>query len=538
MADAGSTFARVHTWDGVPFGGLPLPPTVLGRISAHARSRGDAPFLTAVSSLYETEKLSYRELDVLSRRIASWTRRELCSGPGGVLALRPSNDVRSVVTILGLLRAGSALLLLNPADPPARQQQQAGAVDAPILGFGQAASEGDPAAIHVPDATTLDDHAVGGGPELTNPVAAALLFGTSGSTAASKLVAQSHLNAVVNAHAVCRHHGLGPDDRVLGCLPIHHVNGLHFTLLATLVAGAHAILAHAFDPFIYPRLIEHFRPRIASVVPSILEALVDTWRGPPISRELGYFVSAAAPVSASTVRAVGDRVGVRVLQGYGLTETTNFSTTMPVDLSEGTYRRIACEADIPSIGAALYGNEVAVLSASDERVALGEEGEICIRGHNVMSGYAGNASATEEAFRGGWFHSGDIGIAVEDPESVRTFFVITGRRKNIAKVRGESVSLDELDRVLRAVPGVLDAACVAVAHRSHGEEIIAAVKVSEADWPIDLHAWLKTALPPTALPRRIVRLAVIPRTATGKIRRGELAQIVAPDYTESDQNDL
>ena len=114
----------------------------------------------------------------------------------------------------------------------------------------------------VPDPATLDDDPE---PYRDPPVDAAddaLFFGTSGSTASSKLVAQSHGNAVANALAVGRHHRLRPGDRFLGCLPIHHVNGLHFTVLATLVAGTHAVLAHGFEPLGYPELVRRFRPRL------------------------------------------------------------------------------------------------------------------------------------------------------------------------------------------------------------------------------------------------------------------------------------
>jgi acyl-CoA synthetase (AMP-forming)/AMP-acid ligase II len=518
-----SALDRVHTYEGVPLSALPPPQTVLSYIGEHAHARGDAPFITAVSRTHETEELTYRALDVRTARVARWARRELDTADGTVLALLPANDIPSVVAILGLLRAGCSLLLLNPADPVGRVREQVAAMGATVLRANTVDPGLHPDALAVPDSATLDDDAT----PLTNPPIAgtedALFFGTSGSTASSKLVAQSHGNAVANAHAVGRHHGLRAGDRILGCLPIHHVNGLHFTILATLVAGAHAVLAHGFDPLGYPELMRRFRPRLASVVPTILEVLTDTWRGAAPPAEFAYFVSAAAPLTARTARSVVDRLGVPVIQGYGLTETTNFSTTIPTDLPPASYRRLVLEADIPSIGTALSGNEVAVLTASGGHAASGEVGEICMRGHNLMTRYAANPAATEEAFRHGWFHSGDIGFAVADEGSGRTFFVITGRSKNIAKVSGESVSLDEMERVLRVVPEVVDAACVAIPHRLLGEEIIAAVVVSDSQRDINLRRHLSTTFAQSVLPRRIVTLEEVPRTPTGKVRRRELA---------------
>ena len=522
-------FDLAHTYRGIPFGQrLPIRPTILSYLTTRARAHGDDQFITAVSAEEHIVTLSYRELDFLSRRLACWLRRELRVRSGDVLALLPANDVPSVVAIFGLLRSGCSVLLLNPSDPEGRLRQQTEAIRAKaVLRVDAVPAELLPDSILAPDATALDEESITDTDARIEPLADALFFGTSGSTAASKLVAQSHYNVAVNADAVRRHHGLRRGDRLLGCLPIHHVNGLHFTIFATLASGAHAILAHAFDPLGYPRLIEQFRPRIASVVPSILEALLGTWRQPVFPSEFDYFVSAAAPLTARTAREVAHKMNVRVLQAYGLSETTNFSTTLPTDLSQEAYQRLMLDAEIPSIGTAFYGNEVAVLTADGDHAAPGEIGEICVRGHNVMTRYAGNAAGTAKAFGDGWFHSQDLGLEIEDGESGTSFFVVTGRSKNIAKVRGETVSLDEMDRVLRALPQVQDAACISVPHRFLGEEILAAVVLSQDAQRTDLRTHLGAAFAPTTLPRRIVKLGAIPRTATGKILRAELAQELA-----------
>jgi acyl-CoA synthetase (AMP-forming)/AMP-acid ligase II len=240
--------------------------------------------------------------------------------------------------------------------------------------------------------------------------------------------------------------------------------------------------------------------------------------------DFDYFVSAAAPLSARTLRAVSEKLGVKVLQGYGLTETVNFSTTMSPDLSTETYRRFSLDAEIPSIGSSLYGNEVAVLNANGDYAASGEVGEICMRGHNVMLGYAGNEAATAEAFRFGWFHSQDLGYHAKDDESGQTFFVLTGRIKNIAKVRGESVSLEEMDRILCALPQIKDAACVAFPHHLLGEEIVAAIVCTQDVSDNELRALLRNTFSSTSLPERIIRLNAIPRTATGKVLRAQLKE--------------
>ncbi|HSU16586.1 class I adenylate-forming enzyme family protein [Longimicrobium sp.] len=518
-------FEGAHTYRGRPFRErLPIPHTLLDLLARRARAQEGRPFLTAISAAGEAATLTYGALHLRSRALAEWLRREAGVAPGGVVGLLPLNDVPSIVAVFGVLHAGCAVLLLNPADPPARLGQQTAALGVRVVLRGAGVGEDAyPGALLLPDGAALQGIPPGAPRETAVlPEADAFFFGTSGSTAASKLVAQSHYNAAVNAEGVRRHHALAAGDRLLACLPVHHVNALHLTVFGTLAAGAHVVFAHALDPFGYPALVERVRPRIASVVPSILEVLVETWRGRSVPAGLEYFVSAAAPLSARTARRVLERLGARVMQGYGLTETVNFSTTMPRGLSDAAYRRLMLDRDIPSVGTALYGNEVAVLGPDGVPVPPGTVGEVCVRGHNVMMRYANNREATAEAFRGGWFHTQDLGFQVHDEACEHPFLVLTGRTKNIAKVRGESVSLDEMDRVLRSLPGVVDGAAVAVPDPLLGEAVLVAV-VYPGDTR-EVLAGLRAAFPPAALPRQIVRLDAIPRTPTGKILRMELAR--------------
>ncbi|GGS10285.1 acyl-CoA synthetase [Streptomyces nojiriensis] len=525
----GDDHRRAHAWAGREYADrLPLWPTVPELLAQRAHRAGAHPYLTFCGADGAVTTVTYGDTFALSRRLASWARRELSAGPGDVFALAPTNELRSVAAVFGLLLAGCSVLSVNPGDPAGRILRQAEALGARAVlrAPDTPADELVPWTL-LPDPRQLpetDDTWTGGA---LDPAADALYFSTSGSTAASKLVAQSHYNGAVNAEALRRHHGLGPGDRFLGCLPIHHVNGLHFSIFGVLASGAHGILLSGFDPFAYAALLTEYQVRVASVVPSILETLVETWRAPRLPPRFEYFVSAAAPLAQSTARAVCDRWGVRVLQGYGLTETTNFSTTMPRGLSEAGYRALALDSDIPSVGTALYGNEVAVIRADGRRAEPGETGEICMRGHNVMSRYQGNPVATAQAFAGGWFHSQDLGHEIREPETGLRFVVITGRAKNIAKVRGETVSLEEMERALRALPSVRDAACAAAPDRFLGEVVIAGVVAPGETTDTVLLDHLRRFFDPAVLPVRWVRMVAIPRTATGKIIRPKLRELLA-----------
>ncbi|MEV6421251.1 long-chain fatty acid--CoA ligase [Streptomyces sp. NPDC051662] len=514
--------------------------TVLDCLARNARVLGPAAYLTAVDPDGGEHTLTFAEAELLSRRLAHWLRAEAGAAPGAVVGLAPANDVSSVLALLALLRTGATVLLLGPHDPPERTRSQTAPLGvrtvmrSPALPAGEP-TPGLPRLLPIPDIRRETDTREGdrdGRSAIDHAVALtddALVFATSGSTAASKLVVQSHLNLVSNAEMLTQHHGLRPGDRLLGCLPIHHVNGLHFTVLAPLVAGAHVVLAHGFDPLAHPRLIDRHRPRIASVVPSVLDALLETWRRPRPQERLGYFVTAAAPLTSSTARSVAERLQVPIVQGYGLTETTNFATTMPHGLTEELYRRLVLDEGIPSVGVPLRGTGLVVLREDGTRAAPGEVGEVCMRGPHVMSRYEGNPEATGRAIREGWFHSQDLGRTWRDPASGRTFLTLTGRIKNIAKVGGEAVSLDEMDRVLRAVPRVRDAACAALPHRLLGEHVVAAVVLDPGTATAELEERLAAVFPAAVLPRRIVTLDAIPRTATGKVLRPELARRLTTD---------
>jgi acyl-CoA synthetase (AMP-forming)/AMP-acid ligase II len=184
------------------------------------------------------------------------------------------------------------------------------------------------------------------------------------------------------------------------------------------------------------------------------------------------------------------------------------------------------DVEVPTVGAAIFGNEVVVLRDDGSFAALGETGEVCVRGHNVMHGYLGNPEANDAAFAGGWFHTGDLGHTISGPGD-QILFVLTGRRRNMAKVLGIAISFEEMERRLCELDTVRDVACFAVSDRLRGEAIVAAVVAApgfdEDDADEHLNRWFSTA----ALPVRYIRVDAVPRTPTGKILRPGLSRIFA-----------
>ncbi|MCC3771464.1 class I adenylate-forming enzyme family protein [Streptomyces sp. UNOC14_S4] len=539
--------------DYLPHGAPVAPPdgrSITTALLHHARHAPDRPYLTWCPAGGGHRTLTYRELEHHSRRLAALLTARL--RPGSAVALLPGNDIPSVVAVFAALRAGTPCLFLNPSDPARRLATVLGAhpvgavlcspyappharrfthASVPPQGTGPGGlvlgDDGPPPGYALPAAAAPGLPGDGAVPADRT----AFVFGTSGSTAASKLVAQPRRAVSSNAEAVRRHHRLDGNTVLMGGLPLHHVNGVHFTLMAPALAGAHVVLPQELSPFGYRDLLDAHRPHLASVVPPVLEMLLATGRGRRPPDGLRSFVSAAAPLGQGLLRRFTDTWGtwgIRVLQGYGLSETTNFSTTVPPDVTDETYRAVALDADIPSVGVALHGNEVEVFAPDGTVLGEGRTGEIRMRGHNVMTGYAGRPDLTSEAFAGGWFHSGDLGHWATGPDG-RRYYYLTGRAKNVAKVRGESVSLEEVERALLVTGPVTDAACFSVPHPQWGEQLVAVVAAPAAVLPA-IRAGLAALLPPAALPTHWHAVDHVPRTATGKLRRAELAERFAPEH--------
>lgn len=456
----------------------------------------------------------------LAAAVATQSAHLAASGASRV-ALLAGTDPHTVVAMLGALAAGVPCLLLNPGDPRARLEDILATHPCDLV--LRSPYVGD----HVRDIATalpgvgeghLSADAFERHGALDEP---ALLFGTSGSTAASKVVVQSERCVSANAAAMRLVHSLGPGTRIMGGLPLHHVNGVHLTVMAPVHAGAEVVLPQSLSVLGHGRLLENYPVDLASVVPPVLEGMTVTagrWRPPA---RLRYVVTAAAPLSASLARRFIDRVGVRLVQGYGLTETTNFATTVPVDLDEADHRAILLDLDPPSVGVAVPGNVVAVLDEADQPVDAGIVGEVCVRGLNVMEGYAGRPDLTLKSFAGGWFHTGDLGCWRSGPGGAR-FIFLTGRLKNVAKVSGDAVSLEEVDRAALAVPGVVDAACVAQDDSLTGERLTLFVQLDGSTTTGDVLDHIRRRIPPAAVPVQCRSVERIARTPTGKLRRADL----------------
>jgi long-chain acyl-CoA synthetase len=446
------------------------------------------------------------------------------------------NSIDFALAVLSILEAGCVAVLLSHLDPPSRTSAQVEFTQVQLV-------LGEPGLLRVAEAYPFSRGLLSFGQlraacrqtdmrafPTPCPTDAALIFFTSGTTGAPKAVVQSHFAAAQNAWSLTDHHRIRPGTALLCVLPMHHVNGLEFTVIASMLGGGHTTISRGFDGLRFWNTVAEHRIEVASLVPNLLRLLASRpeLRGKETNHQLRYAVSAAAPLSTGVARQAWDRLGLRVVQGYGLSEVTNFSCLESPDLDAADYSRWMLDGRRTSIGPSLPNQEVEI---HDEKgpAAPGVEGEIVIRGHCTMSGYLHNPAATEAMFRGGWVHTGDLGYYLVDDQG-RKHFHVCGRTREIAKRGGAMVSLLELDELLAAIPGVADAGATSFPNTWVDEEI-AALVVRRADASITEESILRHCsrlLPFSALPKRIEFVTEIPRTASGKIRRNEIAERFAP----------
>ncbi len=347
---------------------------------------------------------------------------------------------------------------------------------------------------------------------------AALLMFTSATTGTPKLVPRTWTQLHAMAGREVDALQLSRDDRFLSMTPLFHQAGLG-SVLSQLFCGGMVISTAGFNPAGFLAWLAEFRPTWLKSNPPLNRALLAIAREHPEvfqHTSLRLILTSGAMPEPELIPLLEQATGAAVLNGYGLTETGGVTRNTPSARKPGSTGKTS-------------GLELAILDAFGNPAPAEAEGEIVVRGPSVMAGYLDNPEANETAFHGGWFHTGDLGRL--DSEG---FLFITGRLKEMINRGGEKILPQEVDDVLRSHPALADAAAFAVAHPTLGEEIAAAVVLRQgADVAErELRQFAGTRLAPFKIPRRVVVVDRIPRTATGKPRRGVLAEqfhdLVAP----------
>ncbi len=344
----------------------------------------------------------------------------------------------------------------------------------------------------------------------------AVVLYTSGTTGQPKGAQLTHANLTRNAALTAETLiNAGPDDVVMGCLPLFHVFGLTCGLNATIAGGGTLTLLPRFDAGQALDIIARDRVTVFEGVPTMYAAMLHH----PASADadassLRTCVSGGAAMPVEILHGFEKMFGCMILEGYGLSETS------PV----ASFNHPNAERKPGSIGTPVAGVEMRVVGIDGTVLPVGEVGEIAIRGHNVMKGYWGKPEATAEAIPDGWFRTGDLARVDEDG-----YFFIVDRKKELIIRGGYNVYPREIEEVLYEHPAVAEVAVVGMAHDQLGEEVGAAValKPGAAATPEELRAYVKERVAAYKYPRHVWLVDGLPKGPTGKILRREVRRPTA-----------
>lgn len=327
-----------------------------------------------------------------------------------------------------------------------------------------------------------------------------LLVYTSGTTGEPKGAMHTKAGLQANAAAAVAAQGFTAATRVLSVLPLFHVGGLCIQTLPALAAGAKVSLLPRFEPGAWFDTVEHWRPTTTLLVPAVMKALIEhpRWAGADLS-SLVFVNSGSQIVPLALIQAFHAR-GVPVAQVYGSTESGPVSIVLKPEEAQAHAGR----AGRPALGV---------------QVRLAADGEILLKAPNLMRGY--HRSATPSFDADGWFHAGDLAVLHDDG-----FYEIVGRSKELIISGGENIHPAEIEQLVAELPGVAECAVVGVPDARWGEVPVLAVVPRAgmpAPEPAALLAALQARLARFKLPRRVLLVDALPKTALGKVQRQRLA---------------
>jgi long-chain acyl-CoA synthetase len=349
----------------------------------------------------------------------------------------------------------------------------------------------------------------------------AVILYTSGTTGRPKGALLTHSSLLWNAQISSQLFALTADDALLGTLPFFHSFGQTCVLNASLRVGATVVLIPRFDAKAALDLIEREAVTVFAGVPTMYVAMLEADRGGRELSSLRLCVSGGAAIAGEVLRAFEQRFGARILEGYGLSETS------PVV----SFNHLDRPSKPGSIGTPVWGVEMRLGAADGSDTPDGQVGEILVRGHNLMAGYHQRPKETRAAIDpDGWLRTGDLARRDEDG-----FYFIVDRKKELIIRGGYNVYPREIEEVLYEHPDILEAAVFGLPDETLGEEVAAAVapragRTLDAD---EVRQFCKDRVAAYKYPRHVAVLGELPKTATGKILKRDIDRSVFEAASET-----
>ena len=343
----------------------------------------------------------------------------------------------------------------------------------------------------------------------------AIIIYTSGTTGKPKGCLLTHGNIIANARQISEWLGFTESDRLLTVMPLFHMNAVSVTTISALYAGGSTVVSPKFSASRFWQIISDYKITSFGSVATMLSILLNNYPGGVpeglSTKQLRFAMCGSAPVPAETLKRFEETFDCLVIEGYGLSESTCRSTFNPPD-----QRRRAGSCGLP------IGNEMRVVDDEDREVPDGELGEIVLRGENVLKGYYKDEAATERAFRGGWFHTGDIGYRDESG-----FYYIVDRKSDMIIRGGENIYPREIDEVLYRHPAVAAAATIGVPDKLYGEEVAAFIVLKDNAQLTDddIIEYCREHLADYKCPKSVHIVKDIPKGPTGKLLKRELSRL-------------
>lgn len=514
-------------------------------ISHHARLTPEAEAI-----VWDDVRISYGELDRLSNRVAN-ALTDMGIGHGDKVALNCPNLPFFPIVYYGILKAGAAVVpicvLFTPSEIEYHLRDSdakavfvfEGTPELPLLQATKAAFDKVDSCEHLivmtrdlfgesplPEHKTLTQITFDKPEQFetypTRPDDTCAILYTSGTTGQPKGAELTHLNLYSNVSTAMMIHlpvldfTDGIQKTCLITLPLFHTTGQTVQMNTQMYAGHRIVLLPRFDP--------------KQTLDTMVAEKVNFWIGVPTMywallkyvEETGYDVShiadtmkvctsGGAPMPVEVMRAFQEKFGVRVMEGYGLSETSPLAT----------FNHFALPSKPGTVGQPIFGVDVRCFDDDDKEVARGTRGEIVIRGTNVMKGYYKRPEATAEAFRNGWFHTGDIGI--QDEEG---YISIVDRKKDMILRGGYNIYPRQLEEIIIKHPAVSLCAVIGVPDERLGEEVkaIVVLKPDEIMTEDEFIMWCRTQIAANKYPRYVQFRDSLPIGSTGKIFKRALKE--------------